>query len=493
MYLGLDLGTSGLKALIIDEDQRVVAATTQPLETSRPHSGWSEQDPAAWIAAAEGALDELKACAPRALGAVSGVGLSGQMHGATFLDASDAALRPCILWNDSRSAKQAARLDADPQFRAVTGTIVFPGFTAPKLAWLRENEPETARRVAKILLPKDYLRLWLTGEHAADLNDASGTAWLDTASGRWSEALLDASGASIAMTPRLVDSVAVSGVLRPALAARWGMGSAVVVAGGSGDSGASAIGVGAVSEGDAFISIGTSGILLVSKDAFRPSPESAVHTFGHAAPGRWIQIGVILSAASSLSWFAALASSTPARLIGALGRDLQAPGETVFLPYLSGERTPHNDAEIRGAFLGLGHESDLAAVTRALIEGVAFAFRDNLDAVASTGARPRRVLAVGGGARSTYWLKAIATALDLPVDAPKDNDVGAAMGAARLGQIAATGGDWRALCAAPAIERTIEPAAELVDAFDAAHARHRAAYARLRADRGSGAGVAGRN
>lgn len=480
MYLGIDLGTSGLKALIIDDAHNVIATTNQPLAISRPKSGWSEQNPADWIVAAENALDDLKARQPAAMSALRGVGLSGQMHGATLMDADDQVLRPCILWNDSRSAAEAARLDADPKFRAVTGNITFPGFTAPKLLWVAEHEPEIARRVESVLLPKDYLRFWMTGERAMDYCDASGTGWLDTAARQWSEELVVASGASPSMLPRLVESTEVSGRLRDELADRWGLMRGLPVAGGAGDSAASAVGVGAVRDEDSFVSLGTSGVLLVSKDDFRPMPESAVHSFCHATPGGWIQIGVVLSAASTLSWLARLLGKTPAQLIGELGDTPHAPGEVLFLPYLSGERTPHNDADIRGAFLGLGHETDAKAMTQAVLEGVAFAFRDNLDAMRLTGSSPKRVVAVGGGVRAPYWRSAISTALGLPVDAPGDAEVGAALGAARMGMVAASGCDWPEAFRAPTIEQTVEPRADLADAYAEAQARYRAAYNQLR-------------
>lgn len=466
MYLGLDLGTSGLKALVIDDEQRQVAATTQPLTTSRPRFGWSEQDPGAWIEAAEKALDALNAQRPGVLKAVRGVGLSGQMHGATLLGDDDRVLRPCILWNDTRSADQAKRLDARPEFRLTTGNIVFPGFTASMLAWVKDNEPSVFAQIAKVLLPKDYLRLWLTGEHVTDYADASGTSWLDTGGGDWSDPLLEATGVSRAMMPRLCESAVASGAVRARLTERWGL--SAIVAGGAGDSAASAIGVGAVTDGDAFISIGTSGVFLVSTDAFRPAPDTAVHTFRHAAPERWHQIGVILSAASALTWFGALTSSTPQALVDRLGATLRRPGPAMFLPYLSGERTPHNDAQVRGVFSGLAHETDAPALTHAVLEGVAFAFKDNLEAVRATGSDPQRVLAVGGGAASDYWLRLISTILELPIDVPSQHDVGAAFGAARLGMAATTPIAEEIVFARPAIERSIMPDANLIDSYRAA-------------------------
>ncbi|WP_163267488.1 xylulokinase [Chelativorans alearense] len=480
MYLGLDLGTSGVKALIIDDAQKVVASATGALEVSRPHAGWSEQDPAHWIRATEEALAALQMSHGEALAAVKGIGLSGQMHGATLLDGTDKPLRPCILWNDTRSHEEAAALDADPRFRKITGNIVFPGFTAPKLAWVKRHEPEIFAATKKVLLPKDFLRLWLTGEHISEMSDSAGTAWLDVEKRRWSPDLLAATGLDENHMPRLVEGTEKAGTLRPTLAGRWGMGANVTVAGGAGDNAASACGAGTVKPGAAFVSLGTSGVLFAANGAYLPNPESAVHTFCHALPGTWHQMGVILSATDSLNWLAGITGADPAELTGELGDELKAPTGVTFLPYLSGERTPHNDAVIRGSLVGLAHRSDRAALTQAVVEGVAFAFRDSLEALKKAGTELTRVTAIGGGSRSSYWLKAIATALELPVDVPAEGDFGAAFGAARLGLIAAEGADPLSVCTPPAVSTTVEPDAALTPAYGAAYRRYRDLYPAIR-------------
>lgn len=474
MYLGLDLGTSGVKGILMNDRQEVVAEATAPLTVQRPHEGWSEQEPSHWIAAAETVLDKLSAFG---LGAVQGMGLSGHMHGATLLDAADNVLRPCILWNDTRAHAEAARLDADPRFRALSGNIVFPGFTAPKLDWVRAHEPAIWAKVAKVLLPKDYLRLWLIGDHVAEMSDAAGTSWLDTGARDWSDDLLAATGLTRAQMPRLVEGSAVSGVLRDTLAERWGMGR-VVVAGGGGDNAASGVGVGVVRAGEAFVSLGTSGVLFAANDGYQPDPATAVHTFCHALPGAWHQMGVILAATDALNWYGRFVGQDAAVLTAGLG-GLQAPGKALFLPYLGGERTPLNDAAIRGSFMGLDHATDTAAGTRAVLEGVTFALRDCRDALAATGTRIDRLLAVGGGSRSDYWLRAIATALNVPVDLPVAGDFGGAFGAARLGLMAATGAGAE-IATRPKIARSVDPEPGLVDAFSAGHARFRAAQSALR-------------
>lgn len=476
MYIGLDLGTSGLKAVLIDDAQAILAEATAPLQVARLAQGWSEQAPSSWLDAADAVMQSL--AAQVSLGAVRGIGLSGHMHGATLLDSSDAVLRPCILWNDTRSAAEAAELDADPRFRALTGNIVFAGFTAPKLVWVARHEPAIFARVARVLLPKDYLRLWLTGEAVAEMSDAAGTSWLDVAKRDWSDDLLAATGLTRAQMPRLVEGSDVSGQLRDALATRWGLPHGVVVAGGGGDNAASAVGVGVVKAGDAFVSLGTSGVLFAASDAYHPDAASAVHTFCHALPDTWHQMGVILAAADALNWFAKVADKPAATLTADLGA-LQAPGKPLFLPYLGGERTPHNDAAIRGAFLHLDHATDSAAMARAVLEGVTHAIRDCHDALTSTGTKITRLIAVGGGSRSDYWVQAIATSLDLPIALPVAGDFGGAFGAARLGLMAATGAGAE-VATAPKIARTIDPDTKLTAAFSQAHARYRASYTALK-------------
>lgn len=475
MYLGLDLGTSGLKGIVIDEAQRIVAEATAPLTVSRPHEGWSEQSPADWIVAAEAVLNALPA---KNRAAIRGIGLSGQMHGAVLLDRTDDVLRPCILWNDTRAHEEAAALDTDPKFRALTGNIVFPGFTAPKLLWVKAHEPALFVKVAKVLLPKDYLRLWLTGDHVAEMSDAAGTSWLDTGKRDWSDDLLAATALDRGAMPRLVEGSDPSGLLRPELADRFGLPKGVVVAGGAGDNAAAGIGVGVVKAGQAFVSLGTSGVLFAANDGYRPDPATAVHTFCHALPDKWHQMGVILAATDALNWFARIAGEDAGALTEALG-GLKAPGKARFLPYLGGERTPLNDAAIRGAFIGLEHGMDRDAATRAVLEGVTFAIRDCRDALAATGTRIERLLAVGGGSKSDYWLAAIATALGTPVSLPVAGDFGAAFGAARLAIMAATGAGAE-IAAPPSLAKTIDPVVALCSAFDEGHARYRAAASAIK-------------
>lgn len=476
MYLGIDLGTSGLKVVAMDGDQAILAEALVSLEVSRPHDGWSEQDPGDWISALRTGLGQLSGAVD--LGAVTGIGLSGQMHGATLLDAADRPLRPCILWNDTRSHAEAAAMDANPIFRKQTGNIVFPGFTAPKLAWVARAEPDTFKATAKVLLPKDYLRLWLTGNHISEMSDAAGTAWLDTGARDWSDALLEATGLSRDHMPALAEGSQPTGQIRAEVAAEFGLNPGAVVAGGGGDNAASAIGAGVVADGTAFLSLGTSGVLFAANAGYRPDAGTAVHTFCHAVPDNWHQMGVILAATDALNWLSTLTGQSPEALTADLGA-LQAPARTLFLPYLGGERTPHNDARVRGQFLHLDHATDTAAATRAVLEGVAFAFADCRDALAATGTTITRALAIGGGAKSDYWLRVLASALETPLDVPADGDFGAALGAARLGLMAATGAGAE-IATPPPIARSVDPDPTLTAAFAEAHARYKAAYSAIK-------------
>jgi len=476
VYLGIDVGTSSVKAVLIDADQRLVASRSAPLEVSRPHPGWSEQDPDSWWTATAGTLDDLARAHPREMAAVRGIGLSGHMHGATILGADDRPLRPCILWNDVRSAEEAAELDRDPRFRQITGNIVFPGFTAPKLVWVARHEPEVFAKVAMVLLPKDYVRLKLTGDHASEMSDSAGTSWLDVGKRDWSDDLLAATRLTRAQMPKLYEGSAATGKLLPELASRWGMASPPVVAGGGGDNAASACGVGVVRPGTAFVSLGTSGVLFVSNARFSPDPATAVHAFCHAVPGTWHQMGVILSAAGSLEWLAETFGVSAGELTRPLEDDRGGPGALMFLPYLGGERTPHNDAGIRGSFSGISYSTDRTALARAVLEGVAFAFADNLAALRSAGADVSRALAVGGGSRSRKWLRIIASTLDIAIDVPEEGDFGAGLGAARLGLIAAEGADPFAICTQPKIIETIEPDRSLVPAYAESYATYRRLY-----------------
>lgn len=477
-YLGIDIGTSGVKALLIDRAGSPIGeATAKAVEPTRPHPGWSEQNPADWWHATLEAIDKLSKAHPAEMAKVRGIGLSGHMHGATLLDKDDKVLRPCILWNDGRSAAECAEMEAAlPALRDIAGNIAMPGFTAPKIAWVRKHEPEIYSKLAKVLLPKAYIRLLLTGEHVEEMSDAAGTLWLDVGKRDWSDELLKLTGLNRSHMPRLVEGSAPSANLKREFVNRWGMSGEVVVAGGAGDNAAAACGIGATEPGEGFVSLGTSGVLFVSNDRFRPNTKGAVHAFCHAIPNTWHQMGVILSATDSLNWLAKITGQDPAKLAGAAESGFKGPGEEIFLPYLSGERTPHNNAAARGSFTGLSHSTDPALLAQAVMEGVAFAFRDCQRVLNDAGTTMGRLLAVGGGSKSELWLKLIATNLDTEIALPEDGDFGGALGVARLGLCAAEGADPTEIMTMPAIKRVIQPDAKLKTAYSDQYARYRALY-----------------
>jgi xylulokinase len=445
MFLGIDLGTSSVKVLVLDAQHRVVATADAPLDLSRPHPHWSEQHPDDWWSALDHAMRELKGSTPQVLAEVRGIGLSGQMHGAVVLDERREVLRPAILWNDTRSSAQCVQLESrEPRSRQITGNLAMPGFTAPKLLWLREHEPDTFARTRLVLLPKDWLRLKLTGEAVSEMSDAAGTLWLDTGARRWSEPMLAACDLNLTHMPRLVEGTAASGYLLPEVAQAWGLPPGVVVAGGAGDNAASAVGVGAVRAGQGFVSLGTSGVVFLVTDAYRPNPASAVHAFAHALPQRWHQMSVMLSAASAFGWVTQLTGrSSEAALTDevALLTEAQRRQAPIFLPYLSGERTPHNDANASGTFAGLRPGHGAAALAYAVMEGVTFGLMDGLQAMQGEQTGGPALALVGGGARSNGWAQMLASGLGRALLRDEGAQAAAALGAARLGWMAAGGAE----------------------------------------------------
>lgn len=460
MFVGIDLGTSSVKAVLVDEAQHIIGVANAALSVESPKALWSEQDPACWWEAANQAMGQLKAEHGPLMSKVAGVGLSGQMHGATLLDKTDSVLRPCILWNDGRSGAQCEELeDRVNDLRAITGNMAMPGFTAPKVLWVAENEPQIFDAVARVLLPKDYLRLLMTGEALSDMSDASATLWLDVGARAWSDKMLAATGLDRSAMPGLVEGSDPAGVIRRKVAAEWGLSEGVVVAGGGGDQPVGAAGVGTVVPGRAFISLGTSGVYFTAGDSFQPNPDRAVHAMCHCLPGLWQQMAVMLNGASCLSWVTQL---TGAGSEAALLSEIEADGEAaagvpLFLPYLTGERTPLNDPYAKGVFFGLSSQTDRAALGRAVLEGVAFAFGECQDAMIEGGAVLDHVSVIGGGARSALWGRILAAALNRPLSYHVGGELGPAFGAARLGRLAVTGEAPEDICVMPPIDQVIEP------------------------------------
>lgn len=461
MFVGIDLGTSAVKAVLLDRDGALRASASAPLAISRPQPRWSEQDPEHWWQATLQAMDRLiLTVVQQGLdpAAIESIGLSGQMHGATLLDARGQVLRPAILWNDGRSEAECAELEALADFRTITGNLAMPGFTAPKLLWLRKHEPDVFARIDKVLLPKDYLRYRLSGDFATDPSDAAGTLWLDVARRAWSPAMLAACGLDQAQMPRLVEGSRMTGQLRGELARRWSMGEVAIAAGG-GDNAAGAVGMGVVRPGQAMLSLGTSGVFFAVSDGFRARPQQAVHSFCHALPDTWHLMSVMLNAASCLDvaaqWggYADVGSMLDAA--AATPMHAQRPW---FLPYLDGERTPHNDVHATGLFHGLTPGTRREDMVHAVLEGVGLGLLDGIEAVCAAGVDSGPVSVIGGGTRSTYWLQMLADILGRPLQLHDGGDVGPALGAARLARMAVDGdGDPSVACPQPPLLKLLEP------------------------------------
>jgi xylulokinase len=479
MFLGIDIGTSEVKALLLDASHQVIGTAGSALGISRPHPGHSEQLPQDWWTATQAALSELKARHGTAYAAVRGIGLSGQMHGAVLLDAQNQVLRPAILWNDTRAAQECLDMMAElPGLAQLGGSLAMAGFTAPKLRWLAQHEPDIFKRVAKVLLPKDYVRFHLTGEFVSDMSDASGTLWLDIARRDWSDELLALTGLSRQHMPRLVEGSESSGVLSGDAARVLGLPPGIVVAGGGGDNAVSAVGMGAIDAGQGFLSLGTSGVLFVVTPSYQPNAASATHAFCHAVPGKWHQMSVMLSAASCLQWATHLLGVESTAALEAKASALsfaQRSEAPLFLPYLSGERTPHNNARVRGSFHGLSHDTDAAALAYAVIEGVTFGLHDGLRALRAAGSTASRLSLVGGGARSAMWAQQLASSLNVEIVTHGASAAGGALGAARLAWLA-TGADLHSVCTTPAIDHVYTPAASEQALLTPRYERFRALY-----------------
>jgi xylulokinase len=480
-YLGIDVGTSAIKAVLVDERQAVIAESSVPLAISRPRALWSEQDPEAWWKATSEAVLEIRRQIPTAFPAICGIGLSGQMHGAVLLDEADRPLRPAILWNDGRSFREADELQRlHPRLSTVTGVLPMPGFTAPKIVWVARHEPEIFARIRTVLLPKDYIRLKLTGDRVTEMSDAAGTWWLDEGRRSWSEEALAASGMDRRHMPKLIEGSEPSGMLRRNVAQAWGLRDSVVVAGGAGDAAAGAIGLGAVEEGRAFVSLGTSAQLFATTNAFRAAPETLVHAFCHAVPGRWFQMAAMLNGASALAWAADFLGGEIAPLLQQVEEQFEKPASCLFLPYLSGERTPHNDPHARGVLFGVGPMTDRVDFVQSVLEGVAFSLADAKVCIENAGTPLRGASVIGGGSRSLLWMRILASVLDLPLTRFEGGDKGPAFGAARLARLAVTGESVEAVCFAQRVQDVVEPEPRLVDAYRPRTELFRSLYRALR-------------
>lgn len=483
MYLGIDLGTSGVKIIILDNNDGLVAEASSPLTVSRPAPLWSEQNPSDWWQATQLAIAKLKKTDAESLKQVKAIGLSGQMHGATLLDNQSQVIRPAILWNDGRSEVQCKEIEQiEPNTRVITGNIAMPGFTAPKLVWLKQHELDNFNKIAKVLLPKDYLRFLMTGDFASDMSDSAGTLWLDVEKRQWSIPMLNATDLTLEQMPTLFEGSEITGHLNSDIATLWGMNEVPVVAGG-GDNAAGAAGIGVINPNEAFLSLGTSGVYFVANENYNPNPDSAVHTFCHCIPNTWHQMSVILSAASCLSWVTKLTGFNDEKsLLDEVEKlDFSTQSSVMFLPYLSGERTPHNNPNAKGVLFGIDHNTDAAELGRAVLEGVAFAFADSQEALLAAGTIIDQVSVIGGGARSALWGKILASVLNKPLTYRKGAEVGPALGAARLAKMGVTQLAASNVCHASEVDFVIYPDRAMQNYYTAQHKKYQQLYQSLKA------------
>ncbi len=475
MYLGIDIGTSGIKTVVINCEQHIIAQITIPLALSNPKPLWSEQNPEDWFDAVLQGLSILQQEHAPVLAQVSAIGLTGQMHGAVCLDRQGKVLRPAILWNDGRSYRECDDLmQRYPEFLNIGANCVMPGFTAPKLLWLQRHEPELFQRIDKVLLPKDYIRYRLTDELATDMSDAAGTLWLDVAKRCWSEKLLQACGLTLKHMPPVLEGTEVAGILRSDLARRFGMQPVPCVAGAS-DNAAGALSMGVIHNGQAMLSLGTSGVYFVASDQCRANASRGLHSFCHCIPNTWHQMGVILAAASALSWWHSIHGQVALTTLIDEAQQIDKADIPVFLPYLSGERTPHNNPHATARFDGMRQNTTRAHLTQAVLEGVAFAFADCQDVIYDAGTQVNSVCVIGGGARSQYWGKLIASILDQPLQYHQDATIGPAFGAARLALIS-DGYALEKVATAPPLAETIQPDNTLQSILKQRLQRYRESY-----------------
>ena len=478
-YIGIDLGTSAVKLLLVTEDGRILRSVSKEYPLSFPQPGWSEQDPADWWDGVCSGMRELL-CGFDA-SRVAGIGVGGQMHGLVALDKQDAVIRPAILWNDGRTAEETAWLNetvGKKKLSALTANIAFAGFTAPKLLWMRNHEPERFGRIAKIMLPKDYVNYRLTGVHACDYSDASGMLLLDVEHRRWSPEMLEICGVSEAQMPKLSESYETVGTLLPEIAEALGLPASVRVVAGAGDNAAAAVGTGTVGDGACNISLGTSGTIFISSERFGVDPNNALHAFAHA-DGAYHLMGCMLSAASCNKWFCdeILRTSDYAGAQREIREEALGANRVFFLPYLMGERSPINDTDARGTFIGMSMDTTRADLVQAVLEGVSFAIRDSFEVAKSLGLRIERSKLCGGGAKSPLWRRILANVLDLPLDVPQTEE-GPGYGAAMLAMVGcgAYGSVQDCVDALVRTTETVYPEPALASRYEAAYRKFQNIY-----------------
>ena len=480
-YIGIDLGTSAVKLLLMEEDGTIKKIVNREYPIAFPHPGWSEQNPYDWYEKSMDGLKELIADCDRSK--VAGISFGGQMHGLVALDETDAVIRPAILWNDSRTEEECNYLNeviGKKTLSKYTANISFTGFTAPKVLWMKNKEPENFARIHKIMLPKDYLCYRLSGVHATDVSDASGTLFFDVKNRGWSKEMCEICGIKDEWLPKVFESYEAVGTLKPEVGEELGLSEKVVIAAGAGDNAAAAVGTGTVGDGQCNISLGTSGTIFISSEKFGVDENNALHSFDHA-DGSYHLMGCMLSAASCNKWWMDEIIGT--KDYAKEQEAIEKPGENhvYFLPYLMGERSPHNDPKARGTFIGMTMDTTRADMTQAVLEGVAFALRDSFEVAKSLGVDIKATKICGGGAKSPLWKKMVANILNVTVEVPKSEE-GPSMGAAMLAAVAC--GAYKSVKEAAeaivTVKETIEPDAELAAKYEARYKQFREIYPVLR-------------
>ena len=437
MFIGIDLGTSSVKMILVDHDQNILATSDSPLTVQNPKDGYSEQNPQEWINATVECLESLKNKKPKELSETISISISGHMHGATLIDKSANVIRPCILWNDTRSHKECEEFENQSfDVRSISGNITMPGFTAPKINWLKNNEIESFKKISKVLLPKDFLRCYLTGEYYSEMSDASGTLWLDVKKRQWSEKLLSCSELDFKHMPTLVEGNEETGTLKNSIKDKFGFNNNVFVVGGAGDNAAAAVGMGIVDQKQSFISLGTSGVFFTPTQNFLSNTGDAVHSFCHCLPNKWHLMSVMLSASNCLDWICSITNTSITDALNNVEKYFNDPSlvanSSFFLPYLSGERTPHNDPHIRGSFHAMKTTTDVTNMQYAVIEGVSFGILDGVNSILKVNDNFEKIFMVGGGSRSSFWIQLLSTLLNKKLSVCDQSEYGAALGVARL-------------------------------------------------------------
>ena len=476
-YIGVDLGTSAVKLLLMDEDGTILNIVSREYPLEFPHPGWSQQKPEDWLAQSKEGIKELLNGFDASK--VAGIGCGGQMHGLVTLDKDDNVIRPAILWNDGRTGEETEYLNTvigKDKLSEYTANIAFAGFTAPKILWMKKNEPENFARICKIMLPKDYISYMLTGSFCTDLSDASGMLLLDVKNRRWSEEMLKICGITEEVLPKLYESWEVVGTLRPEIAEELGLSADVKVVAGAGDNAAAAVGTGTVGDGRCNISLGTSGTIFISSREFGVDENNALHSFDHA-DGYYHLMGCMLSAASCNKWWVEEILGTTDFAKEQENIDKLGENHVFFLPYLMGERSPHNNPDARGVFFGMSMDSTRADMTQAVLEGVAFGLRDSLEVARSLGIKIDRTMICGGGAKSPLWKKMIANIMNLKVDVP-ENEQGPGMGGAMLAAVGCGAyPDVQTICEKfVKVVETVEPDPELTAKYEERYQKFRTLY-----------------